>query len=70
MTEGENEFVFDPSEACASEGSGIAGERTEGRRPRRVKLFSEEVSVGRADARSDADEPGGGGVRSHAAPRS
>src|SRR5829696_6311331 len=49
----------------------ITRKRTEGRRPQRVKLLSEEVSVERADAaRPDADETDGGGVRRHAAPRS
>lgn len=51
----------------------ITRRRTEGHNPQRVKLLSEEVSVERADtdaARSDADESGGGGMRSHAAPRS
>jgi len=49
----------------------ITRRRTEERRPQRVKLLSEEVSVERADAaRPDADERDGGGVRSHAAPRS
>jgi uncharacterized protein (TIGR02271 family) len=50
--------------------------RTEERRPQRVKLLSEEVSVERTDAdgvRADTDESGesgGGGVRSRAAQHS
>jgi stress response protein YsnF len=51
----------------------ITRRRTEERKPHRVKLLSEEVSVERAGsgaARGDADETDGGGVRSHAAPRS
>jgi uncharacterized protein (TIGR02271 family) len=47
----------------------ITRKRTEERRPQRVKLLSEEVSVERADTRGDADESDGGGRRSHAAPR-
>ena len=49
----------------------ITRKRTEERRPQRVKLLSEEVSVERTEtdaARGDADESEGGGVRSHAAP--
>jgi len=49
----------------------ITRKRTEERRPQRVKLLSEEVSVERTDAdaaRGDAGESEGGGVRSHAAP--
>ncbi len=44
----------------------ITRRQTEERRPQRVKLLSEEVSV----ERSDADESDGGGLRSHAAPHS
>ena len=47
----------------------ITRKRTEERRPQRVKLLSEEVSVERADA-GDADETQGGGRASHAATRS
>jgi uncharacterized protein (TIGR02271 family) len=48
----------------------ITRKRTEERKPQRVKLLSEEVSVERAEAaRPDADEYEGGGLRSHAAPR-
>src|SRR5215207_279332 len=49
----------------------ITRKRTEERRPQRVKLLSEEVSVERTDpeaARPDVDESDGGGARSHAAP--
>jgi uncharacterized protein (TIGR02271 family) len=45
----------------------ITRRRTEERRPQRVKLLSEEVSVERAGA--DANNTEGGGGRSHAAPR-
>ncbi len=51
----------------------ITRRQTEERRPQRVKLLSEEVSVERAGpdaARPDADESDGGGLRSHAAPHS
>lgn len=51
----------------------ITRKRTEERRPQRVKLLREEVSVERSDedvARGDADELDGGGMRSHAAPHS
>lgn len=44
----------------------ITRRQTEERRPQRVKLLSEEVSV----ERTDADESDGGGLRSHAAPHS
>ena len=70
MTEGEKEFGFDSSEACASEESGVTRQRTEEQRPQRARLLSQEFSVERADARSDAGESDGGGVRRHAAPRS
>lgn len=51
----------------------ITRKRTEERRPQRVKLLSEEVSVERTEtdvARGDADEFDGGGMRRHAAPHS
>ena len=81
MGEGGNEVVFDDegvraslgapaADAGAREGLRITRRRAEGHRPRRVKLLSEEVSVGRADAgaaRGGADE---GGARSRAATHS
>ena len=51
----------------------ITRRRTEERRPQRVTLLSEEVSVERTDtdaARGDTDESDGGGRRSSAAPHS
>lgn len=51
----------------------ITRKRSEERRPQRVKLLSEEVSVERTGtdvARGDADELDGGSMRSHAAPHS
>ncbi|HEX8147408.1 MAG TPA: hypothetical protein VF591_09535 [Pyrinomonadaceae bacterium] len=65
MTEGENEFVLDSGRARGTPES--PANDADGELP------SEEVSVGSADtgaARADSGESGGGGGRSHAAPRS